>query len=255
MAIALHIGTAARFLPLTIRRRGAKRVARRFSAGDSRSEVEAGQSASSGRDDPSVAEGRSRSAASRPAARGTSGRRGRARSRRDRARRRNPAPPSQEADLGERNIATGAAAPRWSASRPPPGRRRPPPEGRSRRTSKQEPDHGQPETEADRTGPRAPPYAVRRTPASPVNPPVPQNPPCLLRSAAVRVRPRRAPIQPGATGALAPAWRVSAGRRGGRVVEGARLESVYAGNRIAGSNPAPSAIILVSSCPILSRST
>ncbi|MDF2622162.1 MAG: hypothetical protein K0S00_4821 [Xanthobacteraceae bacterium] len=32
------------------------------------------------------------------------------------------------------------------------------------------------------------------------------------------------------------------GRRGGRVVEGARLESVYTGNRIAGSNPAPSAI-------------
>ena len=31
-------------------------------------------------------------------------------------------------------------------------------------------------------------------------------------------------------------------RRGGRVVEGARLESVYTGNRIAGSNPAPSAI-------------
>ena len=30
--------------------------------------------------------------------------------------------------------------------------------------------------------------------------------------------------------------------RGGRVVEGARLESVYTGNRIAGSNPAPSAI-------------
>ena len=27
------------------------------------------------------------------------------------------------------------------------------------------------------------------------------------------------------------------------MVEGARLESVYAGNRIAGSNPAPSAII------------
>jgi hypothetical protein len=26
------------------------------------------------------------------------------------------------------------------------------------------------------------------------------------------------------------------------VVEGARLESVYTGNRIAGSNPAPSAI-------------
>ena len=33
-------------------------------------------------------------------------------------------------------------------------------------------------------------------------------------------------------------------RRGGRVAEGARLESVYAGNRIAGSNPAPSANIL-----------
>lgn len=30
-------------------------------------------------------------------------------------------------------------------------------------------------------------------------------------------------------------------RRGGRVVEGARLESVYTGNGIAGSNPAPSA--------------
>jgi hypothetical protein len=35
-------------------------------------------------------------------------------------------------------------------------------------------------------------------------------------------------------------------RRGGRVVEGARLESVYAGNRIAGSNPAPSANFSVS---------
>ena len=30
-------------------------------------------------------------------------------------------------------------------------------------------------------------------------------------------------------------------RRGGRVVEGARLESVYTGNRIEGSNPSPSA--------------
>src|SRR5579863_9707065 len=35
---------------------------------------------------------------------------------------------------------------------------------------------------------------------------------------------------------------VGARWRGGRAVEGARLESVYAGNRIAGSNPAPSAI-------------
>src|SRR5437588_9046773 len=34
-------------------------------------------------------------------------------------------------------------------------------------------------------------------------------------------------------------------RRGGRVVEGARLESVYTGNGIAGSNPAPSARTLV----------
>ena len=40
-------------------------------------------------------------------------------------------------------------------------------------------------------------------------------------------------------------------RRGGRVVEGARLESVYAGNRIAGSNPAPSAT--ASSSKILRR--
>src|SRR5262249_30309861 len=30
-------------------------------------------------------------------------------------------------------------------------------------------------------------------------------------------------------------------RRGGRVAEGARLESVYTGNRIEGSNPSPSA--------------
>jgi hypothetical protein len=30
-------------------------------------------------------------------------------------------------------------------------------------------------------------------------------------------------------------------RRGGRVVEGARLERVYTGNRIEGSNPSPSA--------------
>ena len=36
----------------------------------------------------------------------------------------------------------------------------------------------------------------------------------------------------------------SARRRGGRAVEGARLESVYTGNRIAGSNPAPSATLV-----------
>ena len=33
-------------------------------------------------------------------------------------------------------------------------------------------------------------------------------------------------------------------RRGGRVAEGARLESVYTGNRIVGSNPTPSAKVL-----------
>ena len=33
------------------------------------------------------------------------------------------------------------------------------------------------------------------------------------------------------------------GRRDGRVAEGARLESVYTGNRIVGSNPTPSAIV------------
>ena len=32
-------------------------------------------------------------------------------------------------------------------------------------------------------------------------------------------------------------------RRGGRVAEGARLESVYTGDRIEGSNPSPSANI------------
>ena len=34
-------------------------------------------------------------------------------------------------------------------------------------------------------------------------------------------------------------------RRGGRVVEGARLERVYTGNRIEGSNPSLSASIIV----------
>jgi hypothetical protein len=34
-------------------------------------------------------------------------------------------------------------------------------------------------------------------------------------------------------------------RRDGRVAEGARLESVYTGNRIVGSNPTPSARKLV----------
>ena len=45
-----------------------------------------------------------------------------------------------------------------------------------------------------------------------------------------------APIQP-ALAAHCPA----ALRRDGRVAEGARLESVYTGNRIVGSNPTPSA--------------
>ena len=40
---------------------------------------------------------------------------------------------------------------------------------------------------------------------------------------------------PSAARSAAAAW------RDGRVAEGARLESVYTGNRIAGSNPAPSA--------------
>ena len=38
-----------------------------------------------------------------------------------------------------------------------------------------------------------------------------------------------------------PAGARCQGRRGGRVVEGARLESVFTGNRNAGSNPALSA--------------
>ena len=42
-------------------------------------------------------------------------------------------------------------------------------------------------------------------------------------------------------GAFASAAKTRRDWRGGRAVEGARLESVYTGNRIAGSNPAPSA--------------
>ena len=34
-------------------------------------------------------------------------------------------------------------------------------------------------------------------------------------------------------------------RRDGRVAEGARLESVYTGNRIVGSNPTPSASLAI----------
>ena len=56
-------------------------------------------------------------------------------------------------------------------------------------------------------------------------------------------RARRAACARAAAGAIAlgscSPW--GARRRGGRAAEGARLESVYAGNRIAGSNPAPSA--------------
>src|SRR4029078_11464046 len=40
------------------------------------------------------------------------------------------------------------------------------------------------------------------------------------------------------------------GWRGGRVVEGARLESVYTGNRIAGSNPALSANQFAATPPV-----
>ncbi len=51
-----------------------------------------------------------------------------------------------------------------------------------------------------------------------------------------------APRGPGcARGPLACPGCPVRGRRGGRVDEGARLESVYTGNGIAGSNPAPSA--------------
>ena len=50
------------------------------------------------------------------------------------------------------------------------------------------------------------------------------------------------PNLPGVTG------RRKAMRRGGRVVEGARLESVFTGNRNAGSNPALSAISELAAC-------
>ena len=49
----------------------------------------------------------------------------------------------------------------------------------------------------------------------------------------------RALLQIGAHPFMTGAW------RGGRVVEGARLESVYTGNRIAGSNPALSASLRI----------
>ena len=56
-------------------------------------------------------------------------------------------------------------------------------------------------------------------------------------------RGRAALIAPGGTAAIVRRFRAgfSASRRGGRVAEGARLESVWAGNRLVGSNPTPSA--------------
>lgn len=50
---------------------------------------------------------------------------------------------------------------------------------------------------------------------------------------------RRLPVRRHVSGS--PRGRKSRHWRDGRVAEGARLESVYTGNRIAGSNPAPSA--------------
>src|ERR1043166_4968282 len=47
----------------------------------------------------------------------------------------------------------------------------------------------------------------------------------------------------GASLSLASAAAARRARRGGRAVEGARLESVYGGNSIVGSNPTPSATL------------
>jgi hypothetical protein len=62
-----------------------------------------------------------------------------------------------------------------------------------------------------------------------------------LRRGAAPCAPACASAAPGAMRLAFALLNGSASRRGGRAVEGARLESVYAGNRIAGSNPAPSA--------------
>ena len=59
---------------------------------------------------------------------------------------------------------------------------------------------------------------------------------------AVDLSDRSAKIAPHWTCKIGPSWPLGRARRGGRVVEGARLESVYTGNRIAGSNPALSAM-------------
>src|SRR4051812_7048092 len=63
-------------------------------------------------------------------------------------------------------------------------------------------------------------------------------PPCTALAWRVQHATRNVGIGQVALTALLDPFRV---RRGGRVVEGARLESVYTGNGIAGSNPAPSA--------------
>ena len=57
---------------------------------------------------------------------------------------------------------------------------------------------------------------------------------------------RAALIAPDGTAAIVRRFRAgfSASRRGGRVAEGARLESVWAGNRLVGSNPTPSATLM-----------
>src|SRR4029077_8665247 len=67
--------------------------------------------------------------------------------------------------------------------------------------------------------------------------------PAAVGHCAARPRVEAALRSAGLLGSLRPPpRRTEAARRGGRAVEGARLESVYGGNSIAGSNPAPSAI-------------
>ena len=72
--------------------------------------------------------------------------------------------------------------------------------------------------------------------------PCPRRPFEAARALATCVRAAPGDMRPGAP------WRRL--RRGGRAAEGARLESVYAGNRIAGSNPAPSASACLTDDPL-----
>src|SRR5580658_8972922 len=74
-----------------------------------------------------------------------------------------------------------------------------------------------------------------------------------VRRQGLRITPDNLPFWPGAARKHAILTEGSVPRRDGRVVEGARLESVYRGNSIQGSNPCLSASLESATCGVTSQ--